>query len=160
MSKESMKRTAGKRLGGQRTIERCDAGVARSPGASRRKLRIVPCRGRTRMTRRKFALLSGAAVAGAYGGIKLQKVQKPAPLSDGPAAPSAAVVHPTSQIKRGAARTAQPKRRNTRRVARADAGGDCCQSGWSDNAQTSPNAMSRRRAASRGPTDWPALAGN
>jgi hypothetical protein len=76
-----------------------------------------------------------------------------------PAAPSAAVVHPASQIKRGAARTAQPKRRITRRVARAEAGGDCCQSGWSDNAQTSPNAMSRRRAASRGPTDWLALVG-
>jgi hypothetical protein len=75
-----------------------------------------------------------------------------------PAAPSAAVVHPTSQIKRGAARTAQPKRRNTRRVARADAGGDCCQSGWIDNGQTSPNAMSRRHAASSWPTGWPALA--
>jgi hypothetical protein len=76
-----------------------------------------------------------------------------------PATPSAAVVHPTSQNKRGAARTAQPKRRITRRMARAEAGRDCCQSGWSDNGQTNPNAMSRRHAASSWPTDWPAFAG-
>src|SRR5580658_8647659 len=44
------------------------------------------------MTRRKFALLSGAAVAGAYGGIKLQKVQKPPTLSDGPVGNSAVAI--------------------------------------------------------------------
>src|SRR5580693_1631582 len=44
------------------------------------------------MTRRKFALLSGAAVAGAYGGIKLQKVQKPPKLSDGPVGNSAVAI--------------------------------------------------------------------
>ncbi len=30
------------------------------------------------MNRRKFALLSGAAVVGAYGGVKLQKVAEAA----------------------------------------------------------------------------------
>jgi hypothetical protein len=65
-----------------------------------------------------------------------------------PATPSAVVVHPTSQIERGVARTTQPKRRITRRVARAEAGGDCCRFGWSDNGQTGPNAVSRWHAAS------------
>ncbi|HEX5228677.1 MAG TPA: DUF362 domain-containing protein [Bryobacteraceae bacterium] len=36
------------------------------------------------MTRRKFALLSGAAIVGGYTGIELQKLKKPAKLSDGP----------------------------------------------------------------------------
>jgi uncharacterized protein (DUF362 family) len=40
------------------------------------------------MTRRKFAVLAGAAAAGAYGGVKLQKVEKPAKLPDGPAGQS------------------------------------------------------------------------
>ena len=44
------------------------------------------------MTRRKFALLSGAAVVGAYGSIKLQKPSKPAKLSDGPAGKSAVAI--------------------------------------------------------------------
>src|ERR1700733_1188859 len=44
------------------------------------------------MTRRKFALLSGAAVVGAYGSIKLQKPSKPAQLSDGPAGKSAVAI--------------------------------------------------------------------
>jgi hypothetical protein len=52
-----------------------------------------------------------------------------------PANSSAAVVYPTSQIKRRAARTAQPKRRITHRIARAETGGDCCQYGWIDNGQ-------------------------
>jgi uncharacterized protein (DUF362 family) len=44
------------------------------------------------MTRRKFALLSGAAVAGAYGGLKLQGLQKPPKLSDGPPGKSAVAI--------------------------------------------------------------------
>jgi hypothetical protein len=71
----------------------------------------------------------------------------------------AAVDHPTLQIKRGVARTARSKRRITRRLARAEAGGGCCQFGWIDNGQTSSNAMSRRDAASPWPMDWPALTG-
>jgi hypothetical protein len=59
----------------------------------------------------------------------------------------AAVDRPTSQVKRGVARTARSKRRTTRRLARAEAGG-CCQFGCIDNGQTTSNAMSRRRAAS------------
>ena len=80
-----------------------------------------------------------------------------------PDTPSAAVDHPTLRIKRGLARTARPKRVArgpvTRRLARAEAGGGCCQFGWIDNAQTSSNAMSRRQAASSWPMDWPALTG-
>jgi hypothetical protein len=76
---------------------------------------------------------------------------------------SAAVDHPTSRIKRGLAATARSKRLArvpvTRRLARAEAGGDCCQFGWIENGQTSSNAMSRRHAASSWPMDWPALAG-
>jgi hypothetical protein len=76
---------------------------------------------------------------------------------------SAAVDHPTLQIKRGVARTARSKRVArgpvTRRLARAEAGGGCCQFGWIDNGQTSSNAMSRRHAASSRPMDWPALTG-
>jgi uncharacterized protein (DUF362 family) len=44
------------------------------------------------MTRRKFALLSGAAVVGGYTGIKLQKLQKPPKLPDGPAGNSAVAI--------------------------------------------------------------------
>jgi len=44
------------------------------------------------MTRRKFALLSGAALVGAYGSIKLQKVQKPPKLPDGPAGKSVVAI--------------------------------------------------------------------
>ena len=80
-----------------------------------------------------------------------------------PDTPSAAVDHPTLRIKRGLATTARSKRVArgpvTRRLARAEAGGGCCQFGWIDNGQTSPNAMSRRRAASSWPMDWPALTG-
>jgi hypothetical protein len=74
----------------------------------------------------------------------------------------AAVDHPTLQIKRGVARTARSKHvargPNIRRLARADAGGGCCQFGWIDNDQSS-NVMSRRHAASSWPADWPALTG-
>jgi hypothetical protein len=73
----------------------------------------------------------------------------------------AAVDRPTLRIKRGLARTARSKRVArgpvTRRLARAEAGGGCCQSGWIDNGQASSNAMSRRHAASPWPMDWPAL---
>ena len=44
------------------------------------------------MTRRKFALLTGAAIVGGYGGIKAQKLQKPPKLPDGPAGNSAVAV--------------------------------------------------------------------
>ena len=60
----------------------------------------------------------------------------------------AAVDHPTLQIKRGPARTARSNRRITRRLARAEAGGGCCQFGWIDNGQASSNATPRRYAAS------------
>ena len=80
-----------------------------------------------------------------------------------PDAPSAAVDHPTLRIKRGLARTARSKRVArgpvTRRLARAEAGGGCCQFGWIDNGQTGSNAMLRRHAASSWPMDWPALTG-
>ena len=80
-----------------------------------------------------------------------------------PDTPLAAVDHPTLRIKRGLARTARSKlvARGpvTRRLARAEAGGGCCQFGWIDNGQTSSNAMSRRHAASSWPMDWPAPPG-
>ena len=76
-----------------------------------------------------------------------------------PDTPSAAVDHPTLRIKRGLARTARSKRRITRRLARAEAGGGCCQFGWIDNRQTISNATPRRDAASPWPIDWPALTG-
>jgi hypothetical protein len=75
----------------------------------------------------------------------------------------AAINHPALQIMRGVARTARSKRVArapvTRRLARAEAGGGCCQFGWIDNGQTSSNAMSPRHAASSWPMDWPALTG-
>ena len=80
-----------------------------------------------------------------------------------PDTPSAAVDHPTLRIKRGLARTARSKRVArapvTRRLARAEAGGGCCQFGWIDNGQTSSNAMSRRHAASSWTMDWPGSPG-
>jgi hypothetical protein len=79
-----------------------------------------------------------------------------------PDIPSAAVDHRTLRIKRGLPRTVRSKRMArgpvTRRLARAEAGGGCCQFGWMDNGQTSSNAMSRRHAVSSWPMDWPALA--
>jgi hypothetical protein len=69
----------------------------------------------------------------------------------------AAVDHPISQGKRGVARTARSKRVArgpvTRRQAKVESGGGCCQLGWIDNGQTSSNAMSRRHAASSWPMD-------
>jgi hypothetical protein len=75
----------------------------------------------------------------------------------------AALDHPTMQIKRGVARTARSRRvaggPDTRRLARAEAGGDCCRLGWIDNGQTSSNSMSHRHAASSWPMNWSALTG-
>ena len=76
-----------------------------------------------------------------------------------PASQLVATDHPTSQVKHGLARTARPKRHIPRRLARAEARGDCCQFGWTENGQTSLNATSRSRAATPGSTDWPAFAG-
>ena len=80
-----------------------------------------------------------------------------------PDTPLAVVDHPTMRIERGLARTARSKRVARgpvlRRLARAEAGGGCCQFGWIDNGQTSSNAMSRRRAASAWAMDWPAFIG-
>jgi hypothetical protein len=77
-----------------------------------------------------------------------------------PDTPSAAVDRPSLRSKRGLATTARSKRVArapvTRRLARAEAGGGCCQFGWIDNGQTSSNDMSRRHAASSWPMDWPA----
>jgi hypothetical protein len=73
------------------------------------------------------------------------------------------VDHPTLRIKRGLARTVRSKRvaRGSviRRLARAETGDGCCRLGWIDNGQTSSNTVSRRRAASSWPMDWPALTG-
>jgi hypothetical protein len=78
-----------------------------------------------------------------------------------PDTPLAAVDHPTLRIKRGSARTARSKRVArapvTRRLARVEASGGCCQ--FIDNGQTSSNAMSRRHAASSWAMDWPVLTG-
>jgi hypothetical protein len=80
-----------------------------------------------------------------------------------PDTPSAAVDHSALRIKRGLAGLARPQRvargPTTRRLARTEAGGGCCQFGWIDNAPTSSNAMSRRHVASSWPMDWPALSG-
>jgi hypothetical protein len=80
-----------------------------------------------------------------------------------PDTPSAAVDHPTLRINRGLAGTARSKRVArgpvTRRLARAEAGGGCCQFGWIDNFQTSSNAKSRRHAALSWAVDWPTLTG-
>jgi hypothetical protein len=77
-----------------------------------------------------------------------------------PDIPSAAVDRPTLRIKRGLARAARSKRVArgpvTRRLARAEADGGCCQFGWIDNGQASSNAVSRRHAASSWPMDRPA----
>ena len=64
--------------------------------------------------------------------------------------------HPISQAARGAARFARSKRHVTRRLARAEPGGTCCQFGWIDNRQTISNAMPRRDAVLSWPVEWPA----
>jgi hypothetical protein len=78
-----------------------------------------------------------------------------------PDTPSAAVDHPALSIKRGLATTARSRRvargSVTRRLARAEASGSCCQFGWIDSGQISSNAMSRRQAASSWSMGWPAL---
>jgi hypothetical protein len=78
-----------------------------------------------------------------------------------PDTPSAAVDHPALRIKRGLAGVVRPQRvardSVTRRLARTEVGGGCCQFGWIDNAQTSSNAMLRRHVASSWPMDWPTL---
>jgi hypothetical protein len=75
----------------------------------------------------------------------------------------AAVDPPALQIKRGVPRTARSKHVArgpvTRRLARTETGGSCCQFGWIDNDQTSSNVVSRRHAVSSWPAEWPALAG-
>jgi hypothetical protein len=80
-----------------------------------------------------------------------------------PDTPSAAVDHPILRTRRGLAMTARSKRVAggpvPHRLARAEAGGGCCQFGWIDNGQTNSNAMPRRQAASSWPMDWPALTG-
>jgi hypothetical protein len=68
-------------------------------------------------------------------------------------------LHPTLQVKRGVARTARSKRRITRQLARAKAGGGCCQFGWIDNRQANSNATPRRDAASPWSMNWPAPTG-
>jgi hypothetical protein len=72
-----------------------------------------------------------------------------------------AVDHPTLRIKRGLPGTARSRRVArgpvARRLARAEAGGGCCQFGWSDNGQAGSNAMPRMHAASSWTADWPAL---
>jgi hypothetical protein len=77
-----------------------------------------------------------------------------------PDPPSAAIDHPALQIKRSVTRTARSRRVARgpviRRLARAEAGGGCCQFGWIDNGQTNSNAMSRRHATSSWSMDWPA----
>jgi hypothetical protein len=83
-------------------------------------------------------------------------------LAQLPETPLAVVDHPTLR-RRGLAGAAQSKRVArgpvTRRLARAEAGGGCCQFGWIYNGQTSSNAMSRRHAASSWAMDWPAPTG-
>jgi len=54
-----------------------------------------------------------------------------------------AVDRPTLQVKRRTARTARSRGRITRRLARAEADGGCCQFGWIDNGQAISNAMPR-----------------
>jgi hypothetical protein len=80
-----------------------------------------------------------------------------------PDIPSAAVDHPTLRIKPGLARTARSKRVArgpvTRRLARAEGSGGCCQFEWIDNGQTRSTAMSRRHIASSWSMGWPALTG-
>ena len=78
-----------------------------------------------------------------------------------PYTPPAAVNHPTLRIRRGWARTARSKHLArapvTRRLARAEAGGGCCQFGWIDNGQPRSNAMPHWHAASSWPMERLAL---
>jgi hypothetical protein len=80
-----------------------------------------------------------------------------------PDTPLAAADHPALRIKRSLAKTARSKPAAggpvTRRLARTEVGGGCCQFGWIDNRQTRSNAMSRRHIASSWSMDWPAVTG-
>ena len=72
-----------------------------------------------------------------------------------PVTQPAAVDRPTLQVKRRAARTARSKGRITRRLARAEADGGCCQFGWIDNGQAISNAVPRGTPRRHGPWgDW------
>ena len=74
-----------------------------------------------------------------------------------PDPPLAAVDHPPLRINRGLAKIVRSKPVAkglvTRRLARAEGGGGCCQFGWIDNGQTRSTAMSRRHIASSWPLD-------
>jgi hypothetical protein len=59
----------------------------------------------------------------------------------------------TLQVKRRAATTVRSNRRVTRRLARAEVGGFCCQFGWIDNSQTISNATVRKGATSFWPME-------
>ena len=65
------------------------------------------------------------------------------------------------QIKRRLARTSRSNRVAkvpvANRLARLDAGEACCRSGWANNWQASPNAMSGRHAQPLWSTGWLAL---
>ena len=80
-----------------------------------------------------------------------------------PDPPLAAVYHPPLRTKRGSAKVARskPVARSpvTRRLARAEGSGGCCQFEWIDNGQTRPTAMSRSHIASSWSMGWPALTG-
>jgi len=80
-----------------------------------------------------------------------------------PDPPLAAVDHPPLRTKRGLAKIARskPAARGpvTRRLARAEGSGGCCQFEWIDNGQTRSTAMSRRHSASSWSMGWPALTG-
>ena len=80
-----------------------------------------------------------------------------------PDPPLAAVDHPPLRTKRGLAKIARskPVARGpvTRRLARAEGSGGCCQFEWIDNGQTRSTAMSRRHIASSWSVGWPALTG-
>jgi hypothetical protein len=80
-----------------------------------------------------------------------------------PDPPLAAVDHRPLGIKRGLAKIARSKPvargPGTRRLARAEGSGGCCQLGWIDNGQTRSTAMSRRHIASSWFMGWPAFTG-
>jgi hypothetical protein len=80
-----------------------------------------------------------------------------------PDPPLAAVYHPPLRTKRGLAKIARskPVARGpvTRRLARAEGSGGCCQFEWIDNGQTRSTAMSRSHIASSWSMGWPALTG-
>jgi hypothetical protein len=68
--------------------------------------------------------------------------------------------HRAVQITRRLARTSRSNRAKVpvaNRLARLDAGEACCRSGWANNWQASPNAMSRKYAAPLWSAGWLAL---